>query len=53
MNITVDIDIFRFFVTVNLSLSDKSKLIRLLSLTAEKEKGIFSKSFIMVSSFVL
>ena len=46
MSITVHINIFRLSVTVNLSLSDKSQLIRLLSLTVEKEKGIFPKSFI-------
>ena len=31
----------------------RSKLIRLLSLTIEKEMGIFSKSFVRVAQFEL
>ena len=42
----VEINIFQFFVSLILSLLCRSKLIGLLSLTVEKEMGIFPKSFI-------
>ena len=53
MNLVVETDIFRFFVSSNLLSPYKSKLIRLLSLTVEREMGIFCKSFIRVVPFAL
>ena len=53
MNLIVDSDVFRFFVSSNLSLPYKSKLIRLLSPITKKEIGIFSKSLLSVTRFEL
>ena len=53
MNIVVVINIFQFIVSSNLLLPYKTILIRLVSLTIEKEMGIFSKSFIKLTRFVL
>ena len=49
MNLIIDITLFQFFLSANLSLPYKRKLIRLLSLLIEKEIGIFPKSFIKSS----
>ena len=43
MNLMVHINIFRFFVSSNLVLPYKDKLIRLLSLTVEKNGNILFK----------
>ena len=53
MNLIVDINTFRFFVSSNLPSPYKSKLIRLLSLTIEREIEIFSKSFFRFARFEL
>ena len=42
MNLKVYINIFRFFIPSNLPSPYKNKLIRLLSITVEKEIGKFS-----------
>ena len=49
MNLMVDINISRFFIPSNLPSPYKNKLIRLLSITVEKEVGKFSKSFMRVA----
>ena len=44
MNLMVDINISRFFIPSNLPSPYKNKLIRLLSITVEKEVGTYHVS---------
>ena len=49
MNLIVDINIFRFFISSKLPSPYKNKLIRLLLITVEEKVGKFSKSFMRVA----